>query len=139
MLVKLQLFNEPKLQLDLWSLDPESAESLFEVYLQEIYGTQTRVALMLNKIQNTESYVMLKLDSVRNYLLTVDLTLTLITALIAGPTFITGGFGMNLNSNIQTTDNVFYVVYGSCIVIPMMLFLYAARFFRRRGISLIWK
>jgi len=120
-------------------LDPESAESLLEVYLQEIYCTQTRVALMLNKIQNAESYVMLKLDSVRNYLLTVDLTLTLTTALISGATFVTGGFGMNLNSNLQDVDNIFYIVCGLCIVIPLLLFWYAIRFFRRKGISLLWK
>ncbi len=72
--------------------------------MHEIYGQQTKVALMLSNIHNTESILMIKLDSMRNTLLTVDLSLNTFMALIAVSTFITGAFGMNLNSNLQVTE-----------------------------------
>ncbi|OQR88529.1 CorA Metal Ion Transporter (MIT) Family, partial [Achlya hypogyna] len=94
MLYLSKIHAEPAIASDLLSFDTEDAESLLEVYLQDIYATQTRVSLMLNNVQNTESMVMLRLDTKRNYLLTVDLTLTLWTTMITVPTFIVGAFGM---------------------------------------------
>ncbi|OQS06486.1 CorA Metal Ion Transporter (MIT) Family, partial [Thraustotheca clavata] len=124
--------------IDLMSFDTENAESLLETYLQDIYGTQARIALLLNNIQNTENMVTLKLDTKRNYLLTVDLTLTILTTLLTVPTFIVGGFGMNLNSNIQNDDFYFYWVFGLCILFPIVSYLLVRRYLQTQGIDLSW-
>ncbi|CAK4079729.1 unnamed protein product [Aphanomyces euteiches] len=134
-----KLYNEPNLVHDLFSFDTEDAESFLEVYLQEIYGTQTRVALMANNVQNTESIVMLKLDSKRNFLLSVDLSLTLLGTLLAVPTFIVGGFGMNLNSYIQQTDYVFWVVFGVCIAFVFVGYASTVTYLKHQGINMSWK
>ncbi|ETW05833.1 hypothetical protein, variant 1 [Aphanomyces invadans] len=134
-----KLYNEPELVHNLFSFDTEDAESFLEVYLQEIYGTQTRVALMANNILNTESIVMLKLDSKRNFLLSVDLSLTLLGTLVALPTFIVGGFGMNLNSTIQDTDYIFWIVFGVCVAIMVLGYVYTQQYLKRQGINMSWK
>ncbi|OQR88678.1 CorA Metal Ion Transporter (MIT) Family [Thraustotheca clavata] len=139
MLYLTKIYNESRLARDVLSFDTEDAESLLEVYLQDIYASQTRVALMLNNMQNTESMVMLKLDTKRNYLLTVDLTLTMWTTMVTVSTFVVGGFGMNLNSNIQQMDNIFWIVIGLCVLFPIVSVFTINKYLERRGISMSWK
>ncbi|KAF0718629.1 Aste57867_1564 [Aphanomyces stellatus] len=139
MLYLTKLFNEPQYVHDLFGFDSEEAESFLEVYLQEIYGTQSRVSLMTNNIQNTESIVMLKLDSKRNFLLSIDLSLTLMGTLIAVPTFIVGGFGMNLNSYIQQTEGVFWSVFAFCVLFIVIGYVYFVNYLKKQGINMSWK
>ncbi|OQR92641.1 CorA Metal Ion Transporter (MIT) Family [Thraustotheca clavata] len=131
-----KIFNDPQLAKNFQSFDTDTAESLLEVYLHDIYAMQSRVSLMLHNVQNTESVVMLRLDTKRNYLLTVDLTLTLWTATISVSTFITGCFGMNLNSNIQEVDYLFYIVAFITVFFPIITVLTIKKKLENRGISM---
>ncbi|ETW06064.1 hypothetical protein H310_03659 [Aphanomyces invadans] len=134
-----KLYRDPWLAHDLFSFDSEDLESLIEVYLQDIYDTQTQIALMLENLQNTRTIAMLKLDAKRNYLLMVNLTLTLWTTLITVPTFVVGTFGMNLNSYLQDVDYLFYAVVAGCVLFPIGVYRLVLRYFRERGINLSWK
>jgi len=53
-------------------------------------------------IKDTEDMVSIKLDTHRNALITVDLVITAFTASLAMVTAITGIFGMNLESGLET-------------------------------------
>ncbi|EQC31163.1 hypothetical protein SDRG_11090 [Saprolegnia diclina VS20] len=132
------IHEDPALARDLEYLDTDNIESFLEVYLHDIYATQTRVALMLQNIQNTEGLAMLRLDTKRNYLLTVDLTLTTWTTMITIPTFIVGGFGMNLDSSTQQTPYMFWIVFGVCVLFPLVGVRYVMLFLERRGINTSW-
>ncbi|ETV84959.1 hypothetical protein H257_02854 [Aphanomyces astaci] len=134
-----KLHRDPLLAHDLFSFDSEDLESLIEVYLEDIYDTQTHIALMLENVQNTRTIAMLKLDAKRNYLLMVNLTLTLWTTLITVPTFVVGTFGMNLNSYVQDVDYLFYVVVSGCVLFPVGVYRLVLKYFRERGINLSWK
>ncbi|RHZ09417.1 hypothetical protein DYB37_011966 [Aphanomyces astaci] len=94
---------------------------------------------MLENVQNTRTIAMLKLDAKRNYLLMVNLTLTLWTTLITVPTFVVGTFGMNLNSYVQDVDFLFYVVVSGCVLFPVGVYRLVLKYFRERGINLSWK
>ncbi|RHY08981.1 hypothetical protein DYB28_000474 [Aphanomyces astaci] len=94
---------------------------------------------MANNILNTESIVMLKLDSKRNFLLSVDLSLTLMGTVLALPTFIVGGFGMNLNSTVQETAYLFWIIFGLCIALIVVGFVYAQQYLKKQGINMSWK
>ncbi|RHY65845.1 hypothetical protein DYB30_006172, partial [Aphanomyces astaci] len=133
-----KLCENPKLAQDLFCIDTEDVESILELYLQEIYSSQTRVALMAQNIVNTESIVMLKLDSKRNFLLSVDLSLTLLGTLIAMPTFIVGAFGMNLNSHIQDTEYVFWVVFALCGLFILVGYVVVVKYLKQQGINMSW-
>ncbi|RLO12804.1 hypothetical protein DYB28_001676, partial [Aphanomyces astaci] len=133
-----KLCEDPKLAQDLFYIDTEDVESILELYLQEIYSSQTRVALMAQNIVNTESIVMLKLDSKRNFLLSVDLSLTLLGTLIAMPTFIVGAFGMNLNSHIQDTEYVFWVVFALCGLFILVGYVVVVKYLKQQGINMSW-
>lgn len=129
-----KLHQDPSILTDLYCFDSEEAEVLIENYLQDIYSTRTKAALMHHRIQNTESLVMLKLDSMRNYLLGVELMFSLIAISLSFGTYITGAFGMNLNSNLQTADYWFWSVVGFTLAIFIVLTIAGALFFRSKGV-----
>lgn len=64
-----------------------------------------RLLQTLNEyIKDTEDMVSIKLDTHRNALITVDLVITAFTACLAIVTAITGIFGMNLESGLETVS-----------------------------------
>ncbi|KAF0690457.1 Aste57867_18189 [Aphanomyces stellatus] len=135
-----KLFETPqplRSEPDTWNYESDYVESMLESYLQEFYGQLTKIELVLSNIQNTESIVMMKLDTMRNSLLTVDLSLTCVTAFLTVATFITGGFGMNLNSTIQDVLGIFWIVFGTLLVFPFCMYHITAKYLRKRGINLL--
>ncbi|ETV89526.1 hypothetical protein, variant [Aphanomyces astaci] len=129
-----QLFANPIMMNELWSFDAEEAESLLEVYLQDIHNTKTKVALMLHRIQNTESVVMLKMDAVRNYLLTADMLFTLIMVCMTFGMFVTAAFGMNLTSGLEQTQGAFVAVLAITVLCAVVSVYVGIAFFRKRGV-----
>jgi magnesium transporter len=129
-----KLHEDPSLLQDLWSFDSEEAEVLIENYLQDIFSTRTKATLMQHRIQNTESLVMLKLDSTRNYLLGVDIFFSILAISISVGTFIAGVFGMNLNSNLQNADGWFWGVTIVSLALMVVLPIVGWLFFRRKGV-----
>ncbi|RHY35247.1 hypothetical protein DYB32_000290 [Aphanomyces invadans] len=129
-----QLHANPIMMNELWSFDAEEAESLLEVYLQDIHNTKTKVALMLHRIHNTESVVMLKMDAVRNYLLTADMLFTLIMVCMTFGMFVTAAFGMNLTSGLEQTPGAFVTVLVVTVVFAVICVYVGIAFFRKRGV-----
>jgi magnesium transporter len=131
-----KLHENPSLLNDLWSFDSEEAEVLVENYLQDIVSIRTKASLLQHRIQNTESLVMLKLDSIRNYLLGVDLMFSLTAVCVALGTFITGIFGMNLNSGLEEAGGVFWGLVISTGILLSILVIGGLFFFQTKGIFL---
>ncbi|TMW63224.1 hypothetical protein Poli38472_002165 [Pythium oligandrum] len=129
-----KLYEDPSLLSDLWSFDSEEAEVLIENYLQDIFSTRTKANLMQHRIQNTESLVMLKLDSMRNYLLGVDILFSIIAISISVGTFIAGVFGMNLRSDLDQSDGWFWGVTIFSIALIFLIAIASVLFFQRKGV-----
>ncbi|CAK4724080.1 unnamed protein product [Aphanomyces euteiches] len=129
-----QLHSNPVMLNELWSFDAEEAESLLEVYLQDIHNTKTKVALMVHRIHNTESVVMLKMDAVRNYLLTADMIFTLIMVCLTFGMFVTAAFGMNLTSGLEQTPGAFMAVIFITVIFSLVTVYVGVAFFRKRGV-----
>ncbi|DAZ98234.1 TPA: hypothetical protein N0F65_011702 [Lagenidium giganteum] len=136
MLYLSKLHAEPSLLHDIYSFDSEEAEALIENYLQDIFSTRTKATLMQHRIQNTESLVMLKLDSMRNYLLGVDLVFSLVAISLSIGTYITGAFGMNLDSHLQTRPGWFWGVVATTLIIFFVITCTGIAFFKRQGVLL---
>lgn len=132
-----KLHNNPSLLGNLWSYDSEEAEVLIESYLQDIVSTRTKTALLQRQIVNTESLVMLKLDSMRNYLLGVDLIFSLAVISLAVGTFVTGVFGMNLPSGFEDTRGLFWSVASATGLSIFSSTTLGVLYFKRKGI--LWK
>ncbi|GLD92951.1 hypothetical protein PINS_up001543 [Pythium insidiosum] len=129
-----RLYEDPTLLNDLYSFDSEEAEALIENYLQEIFSTRTKASLLQYRIQNTESLVMIQLDSVRNYLLGVDLVFSLVAISISIGTYVTGAFGMNLDSHLQEEPGWFWGVVGTTLIASIVITVAGVHYFRKRGV-----
>lgn len=118
------------------TFDPEDAEVLLEIYLQDIHTTRSKVALMQRRIQNTESLVMLKLDSVRNYLLAADVIFSLVSTCMTVGMFVTGAFGMNLRSGLEESDTTsyFWSVVTATIAFSICVSIIGIQYFKARGV-----
>lgn len=129
-----KLHEDPSLLMDLYSFDSEEAEVLIENYLQDIFSTRTQADLMQHRITNTESLVMLKLDSMRNYLLRVDLVFSLMTISLSVGTLLAGVFGMNLASGVEEAWGWFWGVAITCVVAFIVITAIGILFFRQKGV-----
>ncbi|TDH65745.1 hypothetical protein CCR75_002025 [Bremia lactucae] len=129
-----KLHEEPDLLTDLYSFDSEEAEVLIENYLQDIFSTRTKADLMQHRITNTESLVMLKLDSMRNYLLRVDLVFSLVAISLSVGTLLAGVFGMNLLSGVEDAWGWFWGVAITCVVVFVLITAAGILFFRQKGV-----
>ncbi|ETM49561.1 hypothetical protein L914_06210 [Phytophthora nicotianae] len=131
-----RLYNEPNLLSDLWSIDSEEIEVLIENYLQDIFSTRTKAELMQHRISNTESLVMMQLDSMRNYLLGVDLIFSIVVISLSIGTFIAGVFGMNLHSGLETADGWFLGVVIVTIALFLVMTTTGILYFKSKGVLL---
>ncbi|KAL3671811.1 hypothetical protein V7S43_002481 [Phytophthora oleae] len=129
-----KLYEDPSLLTDLYSFDSEEAEVLIETYLQDIFSTRTKADLMQHRITNTESLVMLKLDSMRNYLLRVDLVFSLMMISLSVGTLLAGVFGMNLASGVEEAWGWFWGVTITCVVAFIVITASGVLFFRQKGV-----
>jgi magnesium transporter len=93
-------------------VDTMSLEMLFENYLNEVEWIASEVEEIIDEITNTEEYVVLQLDLLRNRILRFELTLSISSFLVTCGALVTGLFGMNLLNHFETHPSVFYVVSG---------------------------
>jgi magnesium transporter len=80
---------------------------------------------------------MLKLDSTRNHLLAVDVVFSLITVSLTFVMFVTGAFGMNLNSGLEQSTGVFSGVILGCVLVCIVIVALGLWYFRRKGVLMI--
>ncbi|KAL3671823.1 hypothetical protein V7S43_002492 [Phytophthora oleae] len=131
-----RLYNEPNLMADFWSIDSEEIEVLIENYLQDIFSTRTKAELMQHRIANTESLVMMQLDSVRNYLLGVDVIFSVVVISLSVGTFIAGVFGMNLHSGLEAADGWFLGIVILTVSLFLVMTITGILFFKSKGVLL---
>lgn len=117
-------------------------EVLLETYLQVIDEILNSAQLLDDAIDDTEGLVQIHLDTLRNHLLTVELSLSVVTMMCTLGSVISGVFGMNFpvldaESERSWTGNpgAFWgvvVVIVMIIIGPSWLIL---SLFRRRGLA----
>ncbi|KAE9050659.1 hypothetical protein PR003_g2297 [Phytophthora rubi] len=131
-----KLYEDPSLLGNIFSFDSEEAEVLIENYLQDIFSTRTTAELLQHRISNTESLVTLKLDSKRNYLLAVQLVFSLVLINIAVGTLVTGIFGMNLFSGVESAVHWFWTVVIAIVIFFALATASGIVHFKKKGVML---
>lgn len=91
-------------------VDTMSLEMLFENYLNEIEWIASEVEEVIDEITNTEENVVLQLDILRNRILRFELSLSMSSFVVTCGALVTGLFGMNLTSHLETEKHIFYFV-----------------------------
>lgn len=103
-----------------WVQDNLDVEMLVESYLQLVESILTGVNIAKRSIEGAESDLLLKLDSARNKLLRVEMTIQAVTASCAIGSVFAGCFGMNLVDENTFQPGLFWPIFGvitcSCFV-----------------------
>lgn len=106
-------------------------ETLFETYLNEIEWISADIEDIQDEIINTEENVELQLDILRNRILRFELNLSIFSFIGTCGTLITGLFGMNLLSHMESHPFSFYGVALFTSVICGYLYLALNSFAKR--------
>ncbi|AEA38733.1 CorA Metal Ion Transporter (MIT) Family (nucleomorph) [Cryptomonas paramecium] len=104
----------------------EEIEILAENYLQIIDYLTSRAKLLDNAIDDTEDLVSIRLDTIRNRILFVELTLNIISLAFAAGGLVAAVFGMNLSISIFKEENSSQTYFFVCIflIIHLVIGLY---------------
>ena len=106
-------------------------EMMFENYLNEVEWISAEVEDEIDEIRNTEENVVLQLDLLRNRILKFELLLSISSFVVTCGALVTGLFGMNLFSHLETNGFVFYVVTAVLAASMAGGFLSFTRYARR--------
>ncbi|OQR98966.1 CorA Metal Ion Transporter (MIT) Family [Achlya hypogyna] len=132
-----KMYENPVKIKEMFTFDSEEAEALLEAYLQDIHSMRAKVGLIQRRMLNTENVVMLKMDAVRNSLLSIDTMFGLVMLCLNFAMFVASAFGMNLLSGYETTPHIFWLVLGSSVTFSFVFIVLGVRFFKRQGIALV--
>eukprot|EP00968_Pinguiococcus_pyrenoidosus_P008671 scaffold636_cov252-Pinguiococcus_pyrenoidosus.AAC.13 len=97
-------------------IDHSGTEMLLEAYLTQLESLTTEAGDVASTIKSTEEMVDLQLDLVRNKILSVELRLSVASFMVALGCFVTGMFGMNLLSHIETQPHAFWTTSTLLVV-----------------------
>ena len=90
--------------------DTTNVEMLFENYLNEIEWIASEVEDVVDEITNTEESVSLQLEVQTNRILRLEAQLSIASFVVTCGALVTGLFGMNLLSHMETDTRIFYFV-----------------------------
>ncbi|RHY06800.1 hypothetical protein DYB26_001223 [Aphanomyces astaci] len=103
----------------------------------DIHAMRTKVGLLQTRMVNTENIVMLKLDSVRNALLSIDTIFGMVMLAMNLAMFVSSAFGMNLVSGYETQPHLFWAVLGVSTTAAGVLIYVGIRYFKAKGVILL--
>ncbi|KAJ1733699.1 magnesium ion transporter [Coemansia biformis] len=110
--------------------DHEEVELMMETYLKQVEEIVNHVESVSSHVRTTEDVVNIILDSQRNSLLLLEIRLTILTVGLSSGTFLSGLFGMNLVSTLETNPNAFVFVASAALVAIMALTIAGLRSMR---------
>jgi len=105
----------------------DEIEFIIEHYDEQVDHVLNKIFDLKENIEDTQSIINLKMSSLRNSLIRLDLFFTIFAAAIALPTLIAGIFGMNITNSLEHNYDAFIVI---CLVtLCIVMTVIAAAFF----------
>jgi Mg2+ and Co2+ transporter CorA len=99
----------------------EEVTVMVESYLMDYNTLSTKLEYLRSQIQNAEELMSFRLDTARNELLIVDMTLATISLTFSIANFVVGIFGMNLFSGLE--DVTIWFFWGLVLALVVMISL----------------
>ncbi|RHY35213.1 hypothetical protein DYB32_000288 [Aphanomyces invadans] len=103
----------------------------------KVHEFESQVGLLQTRMVNTENIVMLKLDSVRNALLSIDTIFGMVMLAMNMAMFVSSAFGMNLVSGYETQPHLFWAVLGVSTTCAALMIYIGIRYFKAKGVILL--
>lgn len=114
--------------------DIQELEMLLEAYFVVVDATLNKLTSLKEYIDDTEDFINIHLDNVRNQLIQFELLLTSATFVVTIFGAVAGVFGMNFPITIFDEPRAFKWVLIICGIVGLLLFLSFLWYFKRRGL-----
>eukprot|EP00189_Rhodosorus_marinus_P002164 CAMPEP_0113959002 /NCGR_PEP_ID=MMETSP0011_2-20120614/3882_1 /TAXON_ID=101924 /ORGANISM="Rhodosorus marinus" /LENGTH=507 /DNA_ID=CAMNT_0000970225 /DNA_START=556 /DNA_END=2079 /DNA_ORIENTATION=- /assembly_acc=CAM_ASM_000156 len=107
------------------TIDHEEMEMLLENYVQVVDDISIRGKVLMETLHDAESLVELRLDSLQNRLLLVNLIIQSVALVVASGSMVTATFGMNMLLPPEWSElpSSKYYFYGVCAIILFVMIL----------------
>ena len=111
-------------------------EVLLETYLRKVDELENEVRTNVKSISLTEEHIQIRLDTMRNAMMKVDLLVTICTFAVAAAALVASTFGMNLRSHLEDSTTAFYITSAAMVLITLLLIRLGLRMCRQHKIDL---
>ncbi|GJN38971.1 hypothetical protein PR202_gb28057 [Eleusine coracana subsp. coracana] len=108
----------------------QELEMLLEAYFVVIDSTLNKLTSLKEYIDDTEDFINIQLDNVRNQLIQFELLLTTATFVVAIFGVVAGIFGMNFETSVFSIQNAFQWVLVITGVVGALIFCFFLWFFK---------
>ena len=112
--------------------DIQEAENLLEAYFIIIDNSYDKLTTMSGNIDDTEDYINIALDTLRNKLIQIDLVFTTGTFGVAVAALIASIFGMNIKNGVEGSEPLFIAV-TTVLCLGVIIFLIVLTWYYRRN------
>jgi magnesium transporter len=109
-------------------------EMLLENYVNEIEWISTEVDDLMDEIINSEENLVLQLDIIRNRMLRFELLLSMSSFVVGTGALVTGAFGMNLLSHLESHKGMLWKVSGGLVGVMMGMTIGGVTYGRRKNL-----
>lgn len=100
--------------------DHTQIELMLENYYSQILDITQEVHYLNHRVESAQGIYELKLDTHRNFLIRVNLQLSLASVSLASGTLISGYFGMNILNGFEDDQLMFYTICGSVSAMTLL-------------------
>lgn len=111
----------------------EEIEELLENYLNDYNSIESKLLYQKQQMQSAEELLRIRLDTARNTLLLVNTQFGILACAIAFGSFVVGGFGMNLVTDLNAIPGLFAVVFSLSLIVILLLFAVVVLYLRTSG------
>lgn len=116
------------------NFEEDDVESILENILEQIIELSHKVNQKKENIDDTQEIVTLKMATIRNTIIQLDLLASFGTAILAFGTLVTGFYGMNLKNGFEVSPFAFLVVVCGVIFISLITSFFFFRFLKKKQI-----
>ena len=109
-------------------------EMLLENYMNEIEWISTEVEDLMDEIINSEENLVLQLDIIRNRMLRFELLLSMSSFVVGTGALVTGAFGMNLLSHLESHKGMLWKVSGGLVGVMTGMTIGGVTYGRRKNL-----
>ena len=109
----------------------EEIEMLLRSYLAHLEGIGMEMKIMLEMIEDTDQYVSVHLDTVRNEMIKMGIFLEIGSLVMGFGAVISGIFGMNLKNYMEENDSAFNSVCFIIFLAMMIFFLVLSKTYQK--------
>ncbi|GAM17811.1 hypothetical protein SAMD00019534_009860 [Acytostelium subglobosum LB1] len=112
----------------------EELEILLENYMRQLEQISNEISQLKETLSSTEEFVNFQLDTARNKMMRMNLTLSLVTMSAGMGSMVTGFFGMNLMNGFEHAPFSFFYVSGGVLLGGLSVFAYVKWYCHKHNI-----